>query len=172
MAIARTYEERRVGRSVSGGLLAGIVGGAVIAGLLLFLAYLKHEDLWRVLKGAGAPFLGSRATRPGFDAEAVLVGVLAHFGVSIIWGILFGVIFYGLSKGATLVAGLFWGIVVWLGMYYVVLPLLGLGQITRHAPIANAIFTHVVFGLAVAAGFLPFQVPRRPYLPTASTFVP
>jgi uncharacterized protein DUF6789 len=163
MAIARTYGELRAGRSVAGGVVAGVVGGAVLAALLAFLAFLRHQDLWRVLKGAGAPFLGARATRPGFDAEAVLVGVLGHFAVSIIWGVLFAVIFYGLSKGATMVAGLFWGVVVWLGMYYLVLPLVGLARITHDTPIAHAIVTHVVFGLAVAAGFLPFQMPRRPY---------
>ena len=64
---------------------------------------------------------------------------------------------YGLSKPMTLLASLAFGIAVWLGMYYVVLPLAGLGDMARGSPISSAIMTHVVFGLGLGVGFLPFQ---------------
>jgi len=38
----------------------------------------------------------------------------------------------------TNVLGALWGIVVWLGMYYVVLPLVGMGQVARSVPLAMA----------------------------------
>src|SRR5206468_1344331 len=109
-------------------------------------------------KGAGAPFLGERAMQPGFDGAAVLVGVVSHFAVSIVWGALFALLFYGLSRAATVAAGFLWGFVVWIGMFYVVLPIVGLGDMPSHIPVANAIIEHVIFGIVVALAFLPFQV--------------
>jgi hypothetical protein len=127
---------------------------------MLIAAQIKGQDLWPSLKGAAAPFLHERAMQPGFDGPAVVLGVLCHFAVSIGWGVLFAALFYGLSRGATVAAGALWGFVVWLGMFYIVLPLAGLSQMASSEPIAMAIVSHVIFGLAVAVGFLPYQQPR------------
>jgi hypothetical protein len=145
-------------QAIKGGAVAGLIGGAVITVFLTALVLIKGGDVWsNVFKGAAAPFLGAAATRPGFDAGPVMLGALIHFAISIGCGIAFGVLAYGLSKPMTLLASLAFGIVVWLGMYYVALPLAGLGDMARETPIANAIITHLVFGLAVGVGFLPFQ---------------
>ena len=50
-------------------------------------------------------------------------------------------------------------------MYYVVLPIVGLGEVARSAPLGMAIIGHVIFGLAVGVGFLPFQR-TRPHAPS------
>jgi hypothetical protein len=42
-------------------------------------------------------------------------------------------------------------------MYHVVLPLSGAGELVRNAPVGMSILEHVLFGLAVGLGFLPFQ---------------
>ena len=39
----------------------------------------------------------------------------------------------------------------------VVLPIIGLGQIPTSMPVGQAIFEHVLFGIATAVAFLPFQ---------------
>jgi hypothetical protein len=140
-----------------GGAVAGLVAGAVMSVFMLFVNVLRGGDVWTVFKGASAPFFGARASVPGFDPAPVLTGLLTHFAVSICWGVLFGLVFYGLSKGLTVAMGAVWGVVVWFGMFYIVLPLVGLGEMARHAPPGIAIFQHVVFGLAVACAFLPFQ---------------
>jgi hypothetical protein len=147
--------------AATGGLIGGIVGGIAVSLVMLAGALGQKHDVWQPLKGASVPFLGDRAMAPGFDMTAVVVGVLSHFAVSIVWGILFGLLFYGLSKGATILAGAVWGIVVWLGMYYVLLPLIGLGKMAAGAPLGFAIIGHVIFGLAVAIGFLPWQREAR-----------
>jgi hypothetical protein len=149
-----------LGTRVGGGVIAGILGGAVLSALLLVMNAAMGRDIWMALKGAGAPFLGERAHQPGFDGAAIALGVLCHFAVSIGWGVLFGLLCFGLSKPLTVVAGAFFGIVVWVGMYYVLLPAVGLGQAASSQPIATAILTHVLFGLVVGLGFLPFQQPR------------
>jgi hypothetical protein len=160
-------EETNQGRkhALRGGVVAGVIGGAVIAIVMVVAALAKGQDIWIGMKGAAAPFSGERAMRPGFDLGAVSLGVLSHFAVSIVWGVLFAAIFYGLTRGVTVAAGALWGIVVWLGMFYIVLPIVGLSQMAKEEPIGMAIISHVIFGLAVAVGFLPFQHTRRHTVP-------
>ncbi|MCW5808222.1 MAG: hypothetical protein KIT31_38085 [Deltaproteobacteria bacterium] len=148
------------GHPLIGGLVAGLIGGAVLAAMLAGMSAARGGDVWVAMKGAAAPFLGERAQVPGFDAGAVALGLVCHFGIAIVWSVLFAAISYGLSRGATVVAGALWGVVVWFGMYYLVLPVVGLPQIARSTPLSDAILTHVVFGLAVGLGFLPFQHER------------
>ena len=141
-----------------GGVVAGSIG-AIFNDLMMIVGGLaKHEDFWGHMKFASFPFLGQRAAQPGFDAAAVLAGVLCNFLISAIWGVLFGLLVYGLARGATVVAGLLWGLVVWIGMFHVVLPLVGLAHATHSTPVGQAILTHVLFGLVLALAFLPFQV--------------
>ena len=152
-----TRATERIGRSVGGGVVAGLIAGLVLSLFMVVMNVLKGQDVWLVMKGAGLPFLGERAAQPGFDALAVVVGVLCHFAVSAVWGALFGLLFYGATKGATVAWGAAWGIVVWLGMYYVVGPFVGVPDLPKHVPVATAIAQHVLFGVVVGLGFLPFQ---------------
>jgi len=168
-AIARPAGRRR---SVTGGIVAGLVSGVFLSAMNTAMMLARRGDVWSGLKGAGMPFLGERAAQPGFDAGAVLVGFLSHLAVSATWGLLFGVLFYGFSKGLTVVLGALWGIVVWLAMYYVVLPLVGLSAIARSVPVGSAIFFHVLFGLVVGIAFLPFQHERHPRRPPFERDVP
>lgn len=149
--------------AVSGGVIAGIFGGIVVSlyGLLSMVA--RGVDPWVVFKWAAAPFLADRAFAPGFDAGAVVLGILAHFAVSIIWGALFGLLVYGANVFRTLVFGAAYGVIVWFVMYRAFLPAVGLGAVALGVPVGPAILEHVVFGLALAIGFLPFQ--RRALTP-------
>lgn len=152
--------------AIAGGIVGGIVGGLAIAAVLAVLA-LANGDVWTAFKGAGTPFLGARAAAPGFDLVAIAVGLASHMAVSIVWGVLFGLLAYGLTRNLTLVAGLAWGIVVWVGMHYLVLPAIGLGQIATSGPVMGPILQHLVFGLGLGVGFMPFQRPRvAPALPS------
>ena len=144
-------------RALGGGVAAGVIAGLVLALFMVLMTVAGGGDPWLVFKGASAPFLGERATAPGFDFAAVMMGGLIHLAISAFWGALFGLLFYGFSQGATLGFGILWGFVVWIGMYYVALPLAGLGAVARETPIVMAILNHVVFGLSTALAFLPFQ---------------
>lgn len=143
-----------------GGVVAGIVGGLAVSLFMLLMSLTSGRDIWRGMKVAGAPFTGEQAMEPGFDAPTVIVGLLSHFAVSIVWGVLFALVFFGLSKVGTMFAGVFWGFIVWITMFYVVLPMVRMGDITRSTPVSLAILEHVLFGIVVAAAFLPFQRPQ------------
>lgn len=149
--------DRSVGRALGGGVVAGAVGGLVLTIINVLMTTTKGGDVWMALKGAAIPFVHERAMQPGLDPPIVLLGLIDHFVIAMIWGALFGVLANGLSRAGTVLAGAFWGIAVWLGMYYVVLPLAGMGEMARSQPVAGAVIMHVVFGLAVGVAFLPFQ---------------
>lgn len=117
----------------------------------------RGTDIWYGMKAAAVPFLEERATAPGFDPFAVILGLALHLGISVAWAIPFALIAYGKSAWGTMLRGLIWSFVVWIGMYYLVLPMAGLGAMAREAPIGGVIAYHLFFGLSLAAAFLPFQ---------------
>jgi hypothetical protein len=152
-----TTRGRDIGAAILAGALAGVIAGLVLAILMTLLGVANGVDPWVAAKTAGAPFLGERAIESGFDGPALLVGVLTHLAVSAGWGAAFGLVFMGLPTGMTVAAGLAWGVVVWIVMYYIVLPLAGLAALARGAPMAMAVLDHLVFGLALALGFVPLE---------------
>jgi hypothetical protein len=144
-------------QAVKGGVIAGFIAGATLTVLMTVMSLARHNDVWYGMKGAAAPFLGARAMHPGLDVPAVLLGLACHLAVSIAWAVPFALAIAGLGRLATVVGGAAWGIVVWLGMFYVVLPLVGLPQMANEAPIGRTIVYHLFFGIAVGAAFAGFQ---------------
>lgn len=154
-------------RAAFGGIAAGVIGGVVLSLYMLVMNLVSGRDAWVAFKIAAVPFLDlERATRPGFEVVPVLLGVATHFAISVVWGLVFALLFYGLRKSATVVAGAIWGIVVWAVMFYVALPVVGAGDLARSTPVGIALLEHVLFGLTVALAFLPFQRMRNG-VPTA-----
>jgi hypothetical protein len=143
-------------QALRGGVVAGIVGGVVLTVFMILMNVMRGDDPYVPMKAAAYPFLGAMVFEPGLSVGPMLLGLVIHLAVSIGWGILFGVLFYGFTKAATLGLSLLWGVIVWLGMFYVVLPLGGAGELAR-GPQAIPILQHMLFGLSVGLGFLPFQ---------------
>jgi len=145
-------------RATAGGIFAGVMGAAVLAAFHVVANWLTGRDVWLGMKAAALPLLGAeRALRTGFEAGPVILGLLGHFAVAIGWALPFGLVFYGLNRGATVAAGIAWGVVAWASMYSIVLPLLGAHAFVHATPAVAAIFDHVLFGATVGAAFLPFQ---------------
>jgi hypothetical protein len=140
-----------------GGVIAGAAAGIVLLVFGAITSIASGRDLLLGMKFPSAWLLGERAMRPGFDFIALYVGFGTHFAVSIAWAVVFALLFYGLSHPLTLAAGLVWGVVCWVTMFYVVLPVAGLGDAARSAPIPGIVIQHLIYGLSVALAFLPFQ---------------
>lgn len=155
-------EER--GPAAKGGVVAGLVGGMAMATVMMVSMAMKGMGAWAGAKMPAMPFVGDAAMRPGFDG-IVLLGMMVHFAVSIAWAIPFALLAYGLRKPQTVALGVAWGLVSWIVMFYVVLPIAGASQMARGMSVGMAIFEHALFGLFVGLGFLPFQhehvIPRR-----------
>jgi len=158
-------------RCITGGAIAGLAGGFAIFVFMVASALINRLDVWPSFKAAGLPFLGTQVFAPGFDLPAVMVGVSTHFFVSMMWGVLFAVLAFGLSRVATLVAATAWGLVVWFAMQWVFLPLLGYSDVAHAVPTNVALFEHLFFGLAMGIVFVPFQQPYIVRSPLATTMV-
>jgi hypothetical protein len=137
--------------------MAGLCAGLALSAFIMIVDLVRGRNLWVGLKLAAYPFLRDRVMAPGFDFQAVLQGVISHLAVSMAWGVLFGLIAYGMSRSATVWFGLIWGIVVWIGISYFVLPLATASLITRGMPTVLVISQHLFFGLALGVSFLPHQ---------------
>lgn len=144
-------------RCARGGVAGGLTGGLALSLLTAFRSIDAHRDVWTQLKIPALPFFGARAMDAGFAFWPVAVGVATHLAFALSWGLLFAIFAYGLSRPATVLVAPLFGIVAWLTMFYVVLPLFGLGSLARLMPPRLVATEHIVFGLAVAVGFLPFQ---------------
>jgi hypothetical protein len=157
-------------RAIVRGVIAGVVAGVVLTLMMTIMSAVGGKDIWYGIKGASAPFFGSRAMQPGFDAVPVVVGLVSHLVISAGWGALFALIVEGWNRGLTVLAGVLWAFVVWIGMYYVVLPIVGLSSMQQDAPVGRAIAFHLMFTVALTAAYLfyPTVFRRRPGLPRSA----
>ncbi len=144
----------------AGGALAGVVGGLVVGVLALAARTVRGDAPWVGLKIAAYPFLGDRVLKPGFDGAALVLGVVDHLAVSAIWGILFALLAFGLSRWATVGFGAAWGLIVLFVMSYLVVPLAGATRVEDAMSVGPTVLAHVTFGVAVGLAFLPFQRPQ------------
>jgi hypothetical protein len=152
-----TQSPRR--RILSGGAAAGLVAGAVVSLLVAVASALLRQDVWAGVKLAAYPFLGNRVLSPGFDAVACALGLVTHLAVSVVWGLLFARLAFGLSRWATVGFGAAWGLLVLFLMAYLVLPLVGAMRLEDVMAVRPAVLAHLTFGLAMGFAFLPFQRP-------------
>jgi hypothetical protein len=140
-----------------GGAAAGLVGGFALILFTFVQDLVWGRNLWVGLKLPAYPFLRDRVMTPGFDPEAVAQGLISHLAMSLVWGALFGLAAYGMSRSATVWFGVIWGIVVWIVTFYVVLPLATASVIFRGLPTLLAVGQHILFGLVVGLHFLRHQ---------------
>ena len=134
------------------GIGAGIIGGIVSAAWGLLVSPILGTDPIAETRLAAGALLGAAATAPG--SAPLIIGALSHMAVSIAWGVVFALFCGGRSAGATLAAAVPFGIVVWIAMFHVVLPLLGAAWIVAGFSTARAMTEHVVYGVGVALGLL------------------
>src|SRR5688572_24748848 len=97
--------------AMKGGLIAGIVAGLALATFMTTVNVISGHDVWATMKFAALPFVAARALAPGFDPLAIVLGVSLHMAVSISWGLLFALLFFGASRVTTVFAGAAWGLV-------------------------------------------------------------
>jgi hypothetical protein len=148
-------------RALTRGTIAGVTAGVVLTLMMTLMSAAGGKDVWYGIKGAAAPFFGQRAMQPGFDLLPVLIGLVCHLVISAGWGALFALVIEGANRTVTAIAGVLWGFVVWIGMYYVVLPIVGLASMQNDAPVGRAIAFHLIFSVALTAAYLLYPVVFR-----------
>ncbi len=144
-------------RAMVGGAVSGGVGGILMLALLVGRSLLNGQDWWVHFKLAAAPYLGAGAVTAGFEWVPVLLGFSAHLFIAQSWGTAFGSICYGMSRLPTLAAGLVLGLVSFVAMNFVMLPILGLHELMPVGSVDGALSLHLLYGAFTAACFLFFQ---------------
>lgn len=110
------------------GAIAGIVAGIVFAAfeMIVSASMMGADAFFMPLRMIGAIALGPGALDPGYSlVTAGIAGVVVHFVLAIIYGIIFGEI-AAMLRGpiAFIGAGSLFGLALWLVNFYVIAPVL------------------------------------------------
>jgi hypothetical protein len=129
-------------------LWAWLVAGTLdIAAAIIFYANASSAQTVRLLQGIASGVLGDTAFAGGL--ETAVLGLGLHYSIALIWTLLFFVFLGRLRRLPTnrVVIGLAYGVVIWMVMNLVVLPLSNV----RHAPIhvSQALVGAVILMLCV-----------------------
>jgi len=142
-------------------MIGGVVAGVLFAifGMLVAAATAGMEALFLPLRMIGAMILGERALDPGFSFIAAgAAGVLLHIVMASIFGAVFGEVasrpFLARSTTALVIAGSVYGLVLWLGNYYVIAPLAGWAWLPNQTDPLTQFVGHTLFFGAVLAIYL------------------
>jgi len=142
------------------GLIAGLIGGIVMAMFMMIVTALTGMGFLAPLYAIAATFNHAWAMTKGFDLAAILVGLMLHMVNSAVFGLIFALLGAwllprALALPAAAMAGMVWGLILLAINQLIVLPLVD-------APMAvatNGIFGwwlvgHLMFGvvLGVIAG--------------------
>ncbi len=114
-------------RVIKGGLLAGVIDISYV--MVLWVLVLKKTTAMRIWQSIATGLLGKDAFQGGIPT-AILGGVL-HFSIALTWTVIYWQLYrrspalrrITRSAGGAFVAGMLFGLCMWLVMDFVVLPL-------------------------------------------------
>lgn len=155
-------QDLRIARVAAGGLLAGLLDLA----FALTFAGAHGVGPVQLLQVIASGWLGAAASTGGLATAAL--GLVSHFGIALLWAFAFAFVARRAPSLRTrpVVAGLAFGVVVFLAMRLVVLPLSAYPRPVTFKPLATA--------LDLASHMLLFGVPialatRRAFATPAGT---
>jgi hypothetical protein len=139
----------------SAGILGGLAGGAVMAGLACLYGLLAHHSIWypvNLLAGVVIPSIGheSEAQLQSFDGFALGAAFAGHMVISMLVGVLYAVALPMFPKFAALWAGIFMPI-IWSGVIATVLSLV---NPTLNEHISWPWFVACQLGFGLVGGFV------------------
>lgn len=149
------------------GAVAGIIAGVMMAMYAMIAsATFLHEGFFTPLYGIASPLAGMRdvmlSMQHGMfvDGGPMLLGLMVHMLWSAFFGIVFGLVARSLHlKGMLAVmGGLVYSIVILLVMGFVVLPIVGAGQLPGMVGWLSFTIQHLVFGMVL--GLWPVLRPQ------------
>jgi hypothetical protein len=138
-----------------GGAVAGLFAALVMVLLSPLLSLLSGLSIWMPPKLIAATVYGPGVlATPEFAVGPVLVGVLLHVVTAVMLGVVFGVVYHRLwhlttAFGTALLVGLCYGIVIFMGAYFLVLP--HVNPLLTEAVVAPFLAQNLVFGLCLGS---------------------
>ncbi|HET7024950.1 MAG TPA: hypothetical protein VFI39_07100 [Gemmatimonadales bacterium] len=152
-AIATPFDDSQAGRRI---LIAGATVGLLDA-LFVVVTYVWIRDVTttrRIFQGIAAGILGKSTFDGGAGTE--ILGVILHFTIAYTWTLVYFIISRRWtsirrlvqSRRGAAIAGPVWGIVMWLGMDLIVVPL----SHARPTPVGSGTFWFFLLQHAVMLG--------------------
>jgi hypothetical protein len=131
------------------GIIGGLIAGAVMWVIMAIVTVISGQGLWAFLKWVGDVVTGD--SWQGFNAGDVFTGLVIHLVVSAVLGGIFGVIVlpFVASPRQVLIAGLIWGLVVWLLIGFLAVAAEN-PTMSQEVPPFPWFIVNLVFGLVVA----------------------
>jgi hypothetical protein len=148
------------------GALAGLGGGLAMALIGSLLAQALDQDRWLQLKAIASLVLGPAvAAQPGYASGPIALGALMHLLMAVLLGVLFELLMRQIARrrsdhGIPDVAGLAYGLLIWLVAYFVVIPTASPLLLQIYEP--ALIIQHLVYG--AVTGLLYSMLRPQPYL--------
>jgi hypothetical protein len=162
--------ERHLGRAAMSGVLAGLIGAACMSMIAVLGAAIAGRGWYTPLELVGGLATGSPARlEAGLQVQTALAGLVLHFAIGAVWGLLFGVLVGYLmddilpNEGIWL--GAFYGVLVWAIDVFVLMPRIDPAA-SRAIPLWFGAFVHLSYGGVVGLTFHRFRA--RPALNVAT----
>jgi hypothetical protein len=150
------------------GAIAGMLGGAMMAMFtMLATATYLHMGFFTPLYVIASPLSGPQSMMTAmhggtfyFALGPAILGLVVHMLWSALWGIIFGLIAYGLHlrSAAAVIGGMVYGVLVMLVMSFIVAPIVGAPNLLTLLGGTTFIIGHLLFGMVV--GLWPVLRPQ------------
>lgn len=141
------------------GAIAGMLGGAMMAMFtMIATATYLHMGFFTPLYVIASPLTGPQSMMTAmhggtftFAFGPAILGLVVHMMWSALWGIIFGLIAYGLHlRGmVAIIGGMVYGVLIMLIMNFVLLPLVGAPNLLTLLGGTTFIIGHLLFGMVV-----------------------
>jgi hypothetical protein len=150
------------------GAIAGVLGGVMMAMFtMLATATYLHMGFFTPLYVIASPLAGPQSMMTAmhggvfyFALGPALLGLVVHMLWSALWGIVFGLIAYGLHLrgAAAVIGGMVYGVLIMLVMSFIVAPIVGAPNFFQLLGWPTWTIGHVLFGMVV--GLWPVLRPQ------------
>lgn len=143
-------------RAVGGVLVTGMVAGMMMGMLQMIVEAVSGHGFWSPLRYIASVFTRGANTDPSFAFGPVVVGLGGHMVNSVILTTIFAAVFWKVRNPVVLAAaGMMWGALVYVFMWWVVIPTVDPAMQLVNAP--WFFVAHVVFGMVAGLGVAATQ---------------
>lgn len=138
------------------GAVGGLLGGMVMAMWSMIVMWLIGVGFWTPINLMAHTFWEGAPTDATFSAGALVLGAVVHMMMSIILGLVLGLLasWTEPGPGVLLAGGMAFGIMLWLFNQFGVWPLIDEIAAEAFTPWVFAV-GHLMFGLVAAGALLP-----------------
>jgi len=163
-----TRNQNRLLSFLIAGAIAGMIGGALMAMFtMIATATYLHMGFFTPLYVIASPLSGQQAMMTAMHGGAfsfalgpAMLGLVVHMMWSALWGMVFGLLAYGLHlRGVVaVIGGMVYGVLIMLVMSFIVAPIVGAPNFFQLLGWPTWTIGHVLFGMVV--GLWPVLRPQ------------